>query len=245
MFFLVLFLQQVAGYSALGAGVALMPITLIMFALASRFGALADRIGPRIPMTAGPLVGGAGLMMLLGVDAEADYTTSVLPAVIVFGIGLAMTVAPLTATVLAAAPERRAGVASGLNNAVTRVGALLAIAAVGAAVSAQFSSTLEDDLSAEALSADALAAVASAKLRPLTVAVDVPGLGSQESSEIEESTSRAAVTSFHLAIAISAGLVMVGGLLSAVWVRGRPKGLKPAAGLPIGPLPATRAGTRT
>ncbi|HEU4656542.1 MAG TPA: MFS transporter [Capillimicrobium sp.] len=131
-FFLVIFLQQVAGYSPLEAGLALLPITIVMFELSKRFGALADRIGPRIFMAAGPLLGGAGFALLARVGASADYLTEVLPGVLVLGFGLALTVAPLTATVLGGVEERHAGMASAINNAIARVGGLLAIAAVGA-----------------------------------------------------------------------------------------------------------------
>jgi EmrB/QacA subfamily drug resistance transporter len=128
-FFLVLQLQTVAGYGALEAGVATLPITLALLFLAARAGALGTRIGPRIPMTVGPLVMAVGTLMLLAVDDETSYWIDVLPGLTLFGLGLALMVAPLTATVLAAAPDRHAGIASGVNNAVARAGALLAIAA--------------------------------------------------------------------------------------------------------------------
>ena len=127
-FFVVLQLQTVSGYTALAAGVALLPLTICMVLLASRGGALGARIGPRLPMTLGPIVMGAGTMLLRGIGGEVDYWRDVLPGVTVFGLGLALMVAPLTATVLAAAPDRNAGVASGVSNAVARIGSLLAVA---------------------------------------------------------------------------------------------------------------------
>jgi EmrB/QacA subfamily drug resistance transporter len=127
-FLLVVHLQVVGGFSPILAGSALLPITLIMLALSARAGALATRIGPRAPMTAGPIVCALGLLLTLRIDAEATYVAAVLPAVTVFGLGLTLTVAPLTATVLAAAPSRHAGVASGVNNAVARAAGLLAVA---------------------------------------------------------------------------------------------------------------------
>ncbi|KKK92605.1 hypothetical protein LCGC14_2701280, partial [marine sediment metagenome] len=133
-FFIIIFVQQVSGYNALEAGLALMPVTIMMLALSQRFGALADRFGPRLFMGAGPLLAGAGLLLLVRTDAEVDYVSSLLPAMLLFGLGLAITVAPLTATVLGGANERHAGIASGVNNAVARVAGLLAIAAVGAVV---------------------------------------------------------------------------------------------------------------
>jgi EmrB/QacA subfamily drug resistance transporter len=128
-FFLVLTLQVVAGFSPLAAGTALLPITVLMLLLSSRMGALAERIGPRLPMTVGPLVAAVATLWLAQVDASTSYA-DVLAPVALFGLGLSVTVAPLTATVLAAAPDRHAGIASGVNNAVARVAGLLAVAAL-------------------------------------------------------------------------------------------------------------------
>ncbi|MGH3347090.1 MAG: MFS transporter, partial [Nocardioides sp.] len=130
LFFLVLQLQTVAGYGPLAAGLATLPITICMVFLASRGGRLSNRIGPRIPMTGGPIVMGAGTAWLVVVDADTTYWLDVMPALTVFGLGLALMVAPLTATVLAAAPDEVAGMASGVNNAVARTGSLLAVAAL-------------------------------------------------------------------------------------------------------------------
>ena len=145
-FFVAIFLQQVAGYSAVAAGVTLLPITVIMFLLSRRWGALSDRIGPRALMGAGPIVGGAGLVWMGRLSTDVNYLTDLLPAVLLFGLGLSMTVAPLTNTVLGSVPQHNAGVASGANNAISRVAGLLAIAAVGAVVAAQFGSALDDEL---------------------------------------------------------------------------------------------------
>jgi EmrB/QacA subfamily drug resistance transporter len=134
LFFLVIQLQTVSGYSALQAGVATLPITLCMLFLAARGGALAVRIGPRVPMTVGPLVMAAGTLLILGVDADVSYWVDVLPGLTVFGLGLALMVAPLTATVLAAAPDDNAGIASGINNAIARAGSLIAVAALPVAL---------------------------------------------------------------------------------------------------------------
>ena len=130
--FTVLQLQAV-GWSALQAGLSGMPVTLALLLLSSRAAALSARIGPRIPMTVGPLVCAAGALLLLGVGEGATWW-SVLPGMTVFALGLALLVSPLTAAVLAAAPDRFAGVASGVNNAVARAGSLLAVAALPALV---------------------------------------------------------------------------------------------------------------
>ncbi len=133
-FLLVLQLQVVAGFSPLRAGMALLPITALMLLLSARAGALAQRIGPRLPMTIGPLVAAGGLLLTLRIGPHASYLRDVLPAVAVFGLGLSCMVAPLTATVLGAAPEHLAGTASGVNNAVARSAGLLAVAALPALV---------------------------------------------------------------------------------------------------------------
>jgi len=134
MFLLTLQLQVVAGYSPLEAGVSLLPVTVLMLALSGRSGELATRIGPRLQMSFGPLLCAIGALMLLGAGEGVAYWSHVLPGVVVFGVGLAALVAPLTATVLAAAPDRYAGIASGVNNAVARTGSLLAVAALPVAV---------------------------------------------------------------------------------------------------------------
>lgn len=128
MFFLVIELQRELGYSALEAGAALIPTTILLMLLSSRAGALASRIGPRLPMTLGPLVAAAGLAWMTTIAPGTSYATGILPAVVVFGLGLALTVAPLTTAVLAAVPQEHAGIGSGVNNAVARVAGLLAVA---------------------------------------------------------------------------------------------------------------------
>jgi len=127
-FLLVSFLQISMGYSPIAAGAASLPVTILMLLLSARSGALAQRIGPRIPLTVGPLVIAAGLLLMTRIEPGDSYVSSVLPAVVVFGLGLTLVVAPVTATVLAAADSRRSGIASGINNAVSRVAGLLAVA---------------------------------------------------------------------------------------------------------------------
>lgn len=138
-FLIVIFVQQFGGYSAIAAGLALLPVTVIMFFLSPRFGALAGKFGPRIFMTAGPCVAALGFLLMLRVDGTVVYWTQLLPAVLVFGVGLSMTVAPLTSAILGAVDDGQAGIASAVNNAVSRIAGLLAIAALGFVTGPQLS----------------------------------------------------------------------------------------------------------
>jgi len=133
LFLLPIQLQQVSGYTALEAGISLLPLTAIMLVLSARSGALASRIGPRLQMSVGPVLVGAGLALFTRVGSGGNYLTEVLPAVTVLGLGLATTVAPLTVTVLAAAPARHAGMASAVNNDVARAAGLIAVSVLPAA----------------------------------------------------------------------------------------------------------------
>jgi EmrB/QacA subfamily drug resistance transporter len=123
-------LQVVAGYSALGAGTALLPTTVLMLLFSARSGALAQRIGPRIPLTVGPLLCAAAMLLMLRVGPDASYVADVLPALLVMGLGMVTLVAPLTSTVLASVDTGRAGLASGINNAAARAAGLIAVAAL-------------------------------------------------------------------------------------------------------------------
>ncbi|MEV8213282.1 DHA2 family efflux MFS transporter permease subunit [Leifsonia sp. NPDC077715] len=140
-FALALFLQQGAGYSATLAGFAMVPSSVLLIALSAFFGRLGGRVGPRLLMTVGPLVAAAGFLLMLRIGDQADYVTEVLPAVAVFGLGMSITVAPLTATILGAVDSARAGIASAVNNAVSRVAGLVAVALAGSAGGAMSAAT--------------------------------------------------------------------------------------------------------
>ncbi len=143
LFLLPIQLQRVVGYSPLASGVALIPITVLMLLLSARAGRLSQRIGPRLPMTVGPLLAGAGLALLVRVDVGATYVGGVLPAVVMFALGLSLTVAPLTSTVLAAASADHAGVASAVNNDVARAAGLFAVAVLPVAAGISGAGALE------------------------------------------------------------------------------------------------------
>jgi MFS family permease len=176
-----------------------------MFALSKRFGALADRFGPRAFMGFGPLVAAAGLAWFARMGADVDYAVDVLPGLLVFALGLSMTVAPLTTTVLDSVEERHVGVASGVNNAVSRTAGVLAIAALGAIVSAQFASAYDG---------------------PPGTAGDQPLAGG--TAEI----SAASTSAFHLGMGICAGVMAIGGGVALAGVRNpaRPSERRPSRG---------------
>jgi EmrB/QacA subfamily drug resistance transporter len=213
LFFVGLFLQQVGGYSPLEAGLATTPISLILFVLSPRFGRLASGTGPRLPMTFGPIVAGLGLLLMMRVDAGAHYAADVLPAILVFGLGLAATVAPLTATVLDSVEERHVGVASGANNGISRVAGLLAIAVLGAVISARFASTLDHDLAGKPLGPAAAAAVSSTKEKPLSVPV-ANRLSAAEADRVRGAAGDASTSAFHLGLLIAGVLMIAGGAVS-------------------------------
>ena len=232
-FFLVLFLQQIGGYTPLQSGLATLPVTVVMFVLSRRFGALADRLGPRLFMGGGPLVAACGLLLLQRVTLKVDYVSEVLPALIVFALGLSMTVAPLTAAVLAGAGAEQSGIASGVNNAIARVAGLLGTAALGAIVAASFSSTLSR-LAGSGLAPSGRAVLAQAKRLPLG-RPDVHGLPAGQAHALARAAEEASLHSFHLGMAIAAALVAVGGVVGVAGIR-NPSKLVHAASCPAGQL---------
>ncbi len=217
-FFLVLFLQQIGGYTPLQSGLTIVPVTAVMFLLSRRFGALADRFGPRLFMGGGPLVCSAGLLLFQRVGAHVSYLSDVLPALLLFAIGLSMTVAPLTAAVLAGVEQSQAGIASGVNNAIARVAGLIGTAAVGAAVAGAFSSSLDQRLASHPLGPAARAAVAQAKRLPLG-RPDVHSLAPVQARVLTSAAEGASVHSFHIGMAIAAVLVAAGGIVGAAGIR--------------------------
>lgn len=168
-FLLVIFVQQIGGYSATQAGLAVIPVTVIMLFLSSLFGKLASQYGPRWFMGIGPLVAAAGFVSMLMIDERVLYMTQMLPGILLFGLGLSLTVSPLTTAVLAAAPSREAGIASAVNNMIARVAGLIGIALIGTVMSAQ---------------------------------LDVAG--------------------FHNAVLVTAALLAIGGIVSAIGIENKP-----------------------
>jgi len=247
IFFLVLFLQQVAGYSALEAGLTTLPLTIVMFVFSRRAGRLADRYGPRWFMGFGPLVAAAGLALLQRLDADVDYVTDLLPPLLLFAVGLSATVAPLTATVLADADEHNAGIASGVNNAIARVAGLFAVAALGAVIAGQFATTIDAQLASEQLSPGGQRMVREAKQRTLGT-VHATALPAAEAAAVEQAAEDASIAAFHRGVGIAAALVALGGVLGLVGIR-NPRRVVPCEGCPGGalagaPLEAARSPAR-
>jgi hypothetical protein len=209
-FFVTIYLQQVAGYSALKSGVTGLVPTIVMFVLSARMGRLADRYGARPFLTVGPLVVAGGFALMLRYGTSVSLFGDVLPALLVFALGLSMTVAPLTATVLADAREEEAGIASAVNNAIARTAGLIAVAAVGAVVSATYASLLNQRLG-HRLPPSSAAAVQTAKRRTFGV-ITPSAIPADERSFAAHAAATASNDAFHVAVLIGAGLLTIAGV---------------------------------
>jgi EmrB/QacA subfamily drug resistance transporter len=222
LFFLPFDLIQVQGYTATAAGAALLPFVLVMFVLSPWAGSLVTRCGSRLPLVAGPLIAAAGFALFALPDADtSNYWTSFFPAVIVMSIGMTVSVAPLTTTVMGAVEERRAGVASGINNAVSRTAALLAIAVFGLVMQHVFDGTFAERLHQAPLSAELRARVL-AQSRDLTNMKIPEGAGSEGRTVIEQALRESFIDGFR-AVALLAALLAAAGALAS-WVMIRDKG---------------------
>jgi predicted MFS family arabinose efflux permease len=211
-FVLTVYLQQVSGYSATASGLALLPVTVLMFLLSPVSGRLAGKHGPRWFMTFGPLIAAAGFLLMLRMHAHAAYFTEVLPGILMFGLGLACTVSPLTAAILGGIDQRHAGIGSAINNAIARVAGLLAVAAIGAILAARFAAAV-DAAPLASLAADERAFLLQAKTRPLVTAVP------KELDRVHPILAGASVQALHGGLWAMAGALAVGGLISAAGIR--------------------------
>lgn len=209
-FFVTIYLQQVAGYSALKSGVTGLVPTVVMFLLSARMGRLADRFGPRPFLTVGPLLVAAGFGLMQRYGTSVSLIGDVLPALLVFSLGLALTVSPLTATVLADADESEAGIASAVNNAIARTAGLMAVAAVGAVVSSYYGALLDQRLG-HRLPPSAQAAVSEAKRRTFGT-IQGSALPPADRAFARRATATASEDAFHVAVGIGGGLLVVAGL---------------------------------
>jgi EmrB/QacA subfamily drug resistance transporter len=218
LYFFPLNLIQVQGWSATVAGAALLPFIAIMFALSRWAGTLVDRVGARLPLVAGPLVSAAGFAAFALPGTHADWWTGFFPAVCVLGLGMAVTVAPLTTTVMNAVAPSRAGTASGVNNAVSRTAALLAIAAFGGILAAAFDARLAEELAHVRLPADALAAIAAQRERLGGIELP-PGLSTDAAAQAHAAIGAAFVAGFRRVMIVCAGLAVLSAL-AAGWMIG-------------------------
>jgi EmrB/QacA subfamily drug resistance transporter len=216
-FFVTIYLQEVAGYSALKSGITGIVPTVVMFLLSARMGRLADRYGARPFLTVGPLLVAAGFALMQRYGTSVSLLGDVLPALLVFSLGLALTVAPLTATVLAEASESDAGIASAINNAIARTAGLIAIAAVGAVVSAYYGSLLNQRLG-HRLPASSQPAVRQAKRRTFGQ-IDPAAVPPADQAFAQHAAAGASEDAFHLAVGIAGGLLVVAGIGGGLGLR--------------------------
>jgi EmrB/QacA subfamily drug resistance transporter len=209
-FFVTIYLQQVAGYSALKSGVTGLIPTAVMFALSARFGKLADRYGSRWFLVVGPLFVAAGFALMQRYGTTVSLLGDVVPALLVFSFGLALTVAPLTATVLADVSESDAGIASAVNNAIARTAGLISVAAVGAVVAAHHANVLDAKLG-DRLPASSHAAVVQAQRRTFGT-INPSSIPPTDRAFAEQAAASASESAFHLAMGIGSVLLVLTGI---------------------------------
>ena len=222
LFFLPFNLIRVQGYSATAAGAALLPYTLLMFALSRLSGGLVVRFGPRLPLIVGPLIAGVGYILFAAPDIGGGYWTTFFPAVLVTGLGMSITVAPLTTTVMGAVSDRYAGAASGINNAVARIAGLFAIALLGICVLAVFNRTLDASLAALHVS-PAVRHLLDAQRSKLVGAEMPASVGEVLHRKLSMAIAESFVAGFRLAMLINAGLAFAGSLCAFLTVASSPR----------------------
>ena len=205
LFFLPLNLVQVQGYSATAAGAAFLPFVALMFLLSRWSGSLVDRLGARLPLMVGPVTAAAGYLLLTLPGSAGTYWTTFFPAMVVLGLGMAISVAPLTTTVMSAVDEERAGTASGINNAVARVAGLLAIAVLGIGMLRTFSRRFEEHLAAINIPAEARYTLLEQRVKLAGMALP-PSILPEPRVLIEQAVADSFLTGFRLIMFIAAGL---------------------------------------
>ncbi len=223
LFFLTLYLQQVVGYSALAAGLALTPVSILLFLLSPRFGRIASATGPRLPMSLGPATAGIGMLLMAGMGTDPDYLTAILPGVLLFGLGLSATVAPLTATVLDAVTANRVGIASGVNNAVARVAGLLAIAVIGAVVAAQFGATLDSETAGIERTPQVERVLERSRAAVFSQGNRADDLPAAQRAQVKAAAREGSADGLRVGLLISAALMFTGAATSAFGLRSRPR----------------------
>jgi len=220
LYFLPFNLQQVQGYSATAAGASLLPFTVVVFALSRWTGGLVGRVGGRIPLTVGPLIVAAGFALFARPDLGGSYWTTYFPAVLVMSVGMALVIAPLTTTVMGAVEQSHSGLASGVNNAVSRTAGLLAIAVLGIAVAGSFNNSLDSRLSALKTSPAVTSGIDGQ--RGKLAGVQIPaGVGARERATLRRAVDESYVSGFRLAMLIAAGLAVVSAAIAFFFLGGK------------------------
>jgi EmrB/QacA subfamily drug resistance transporter len=220
LYFMPLNLIQVQGYTATAAGAATLPFILLMFLLSRWSGGLVKRYGARLPLVIGPVIGAAGFALFLRPGVGGSYFTTFLPAIVVLGFGMAISVAPLTTTVMNSVKSDHAGIASGVNNAVSRTAGLLAVAVFGLIMFHAFNSRLDQRLSSIPLPAEARQALNTERLK--LAAAEIPsGLDEESRTEIRMAILESFVFGFRRVMLVGAGLALFGSLLSWLTIRSR------------------------
>jgi predicted MFS family arabinose efflux permease len=220
LFFLPLNLIQVQGYSATSAGAALLPFILILFSLSRWGGGLVERYGAKVPLVVGPLVAAAGFALFSIPSSGGDYWHTFFPAVVILGLGMAVSVAPLTTTVMTSVPENRVGVASGINNAVSRAAGLLAIAALGVVMIHVFNRSLDHRLSMLTLPSTATKALDMQRGNLAAMAMP-SGIAPSLSMHIKQAINSSFVDGFRAVMLIGAALAVGSAFISLLLIQGK------------------------
>jgi EmrB/QacA subfamily drug resistance transporter len=209
-FFIVpLLLIQVEGYTATAAGAAFLPFPIIMFALSRWSGGLVGRVGPRMPLTVGPLIAASGFALFARAEVGSSYWSAIFPAVVVLGLGMAITVAPLTTTVMTSVPSDHAGVASGINNAVARVAGLLAIALFGVVLTREFNASIEPQLERSALSREVRGQIANELPKMAGADLSKISLDQQQKTAIQTEVRAAFLHGFKIVMLEAAAVTLL------------------------------------
>jgi len=217
LFFLPLDLIQVQGYSALAAGAALLPFVLLMFALSRWAGGLVERYGAKLPLVVGPVVAACGFALFALPGSGGSYWTTFFPAAVVLGLGMTVTVAPLTTTVMQSVSEDAVGAASGVNNAVSSVGGLIAIAGLGMAMSLTFNAELHGGLQMADVPTDIVTSVESQRAR--LASLEPPARASAEvQASIERVVAQAFVSGFRLVMSIAVALALASAVTAWLFI---------------------------
>ncbi len=222
LFFLPLNAIQIQGMTATEAGAALLPFMIVMFLLSSWAGGLVDRFGPRLPLLIGPAITALGYLLLLRPGVDAAYWTGFFPGILVMAFGMAVSVAPLTTVVMTSVPDHQSGTASGVNNAVSRAAALIALAVFGALFYGVFHREMVEMVSTLSLSSAAAAQILKGTIN--LGAMEVPeALSPADRLTFRNAIEAAFVSAFRWSMGLAAGLSILSVLGAAIWIRNKPK----------------------